>query len=209
MYILYKWCKCRYKDDIFDRLWLKANNALYYPINGDIDINPASTNDSYKLPTEVLKSAAQSFNVSYGLVFDYDNTRWKHLDRTSEYYVYFHFLEIQKLPQGQKRIINISVSDGKNILEPIILEYLKPQTIVPQYAFPGNVRFMLRAASGSNAPPILNSFEVYQLISPITPPTDERDGTVCFNFIPYFQSCIYLFCLVLDFWDLTWIGNIS
>ncbi|XP_054782868.1 putative leucine-rich repeat receptor-like serine/threonine-protein kinase At2g19230 isoform X2 [Prosopis cineraria] len=162
----------RYKDDIYDRLWRYMNSS--YQINGSVDIGPASMNSSYKLPAEVLKSAARSFNLSYGLNFEY-NSIWKNLDKSSQYYVYFHFLEIQKLPPGQKRIINIDV-DGENILsQPIILEYLKPQTIVPKNATPGYVRFNISAASKSDAPPILNAFEVYKFISPLPSPTDKTD----------------------------------
>ncbi|XP_028756213.1 probable leucine-rich repeat receptor-like protein kinase At2g28990 [Neltuma alba] len=100
--------RSRYKDDIYDRLWLKLDSQNW--IKGDIDIDPARTNDSYKLPAQ-----------------------------------------------------------------PVILEYLKPQTVVPQNAILGNVRFNISAASESDAPPILNAFEIYQLISPISSPTDERD----------------------------------
>ncbi|XP_054782869.1 probable LRR receptor-like serine/threonine-protein kinase At4g29180 isoform X3 [Prosopis cineraria] len=168
----------RYKDDIYDRLWRYMNSS--YQINGSVDIGPASMNSSYKLPAEVLKSAARSFNLSYGLNFEY-NSIWKNLDKSSQYYVYFHFLEIQKLPPGQKRIINIDV-DGENILsQPIILEYLKPQTIVPKNATPGYVRFNISAASKSDAPPILNAFEVYKFISPLPSPTDKTDVVISFS----------------------------
>ncbi|KAF7814188.1 putative LRR receptor-like serine/threonine-protein kinase [Senna tora] len=163
----------RYKDDIYDRLWRTINVAYWYQLNGSVDIDPATTNDPYKLPSQVLRSAAQSYNLSYSLNFDYDSI-WKDLDKSSKYYVYFHFAEIQKLPLGHKRIINITLDD-KTVLSPLTLEYLKPLTITPQNATQGYVRFNISATSQSHAPPILNAFEVYKLISPLHSPTHKTD----------------------------------
>ncbi|XP_028804779.1 putative leucine-rich repeat receptor-like serine/threonine-protein kinase At2g19230 [Neltuma alba] len=167
----------RYKDDFYDRMWREIDlSPGWYQINGSVDIGPSITNNPYKLPSEVLKSAAQSFNLSYGLNFDYDSV-WKHLDKSSKYYVYFHFCEIQQLAPGQKRILNINVTVGDEyvVSQPIILEYLKPQTIAPLNASQGYVRFSINATSESDAPPILNAFEVYEFMSPLYSPTDQRD----------------------------------
>ncbi|XP_028756220.1 putative leucine-rich repeat receptor-like serine/threonine-protein kinase At2g19230 [Neltuma alba] len=58
--------------------------------------------------------------------------------------------------------------------QPIVLEYLKPQTIALN-ASQGYVRFNISATSESDAPPILNAFEVYEFVSPLHSPTDQRD----------------------------------
>ncbi|KAI9071631.1 hypothetical protein K1719_046408 [Acacia pycnantha] len=173
----------RYKDDIYDRIWRKIDMPQdWYQINGTIDIDPSRTNNSYKLPMKVLKSAAQSFNLSYALNYDYDSV-WKNLDKSSKYFVYFHFCEIQPLPPEHKRILNIIINVGDEYVytQPIALEYLKPQTIAPQIKDQGYVRFNISATSESDAPPILNAFEVYEFISPLPSPTDQRDVHAIMN----------------------------
>ncbi|KAF7814202.1 putative leucine-rich repeat receptor-like serine/threonine-protein kinase [Senna tora] len=150
----------RYKDDIYDRLWRTINVPYWYQLNGSVDIDPATTNDPYKLPSQVLRSAAQSYNLSYSLNFDYDSI-WKDLDLSSLYYVYFHFAEIEKLPDGHKRIMNISLYNDQTVLSvPVTLEYLEPVTISPQYSTQSFVQFSITAASQSAVPPILNAFEL-------------------------------------------------
>lgn len=119
-------------------------------------------------------SAVKSFNRSFALNFDY-NSVWSSLDRSFNYYVIFHFVEIEKLPPGHRRVINISLNDENILPEPITLEYLKPVTIA-NVTNHDNVRFNIRATSESDAPPILNAFEVFRIISPIAYPTNKRDG---------------------------------
>ena len=98
-----------------------------------------------------------------------------------EYYVYFHFLEIQQLPIGKKRIINITLNYQTILTQPLVLEYLKPVTIAPQKTSSGSVLFNVSATSESDAPPILNAFEVYKLITQLDLPTQARDGIYQYN----------------------------
>ena len=139
------------------------------------DIDPGTKYDGYKLPAQVLGTAAHSLNVSYALEFDYNSDYvYGALDSTFEYYVYFHFAEIEQLPVGKKRIINITLNSENILSQPLVLEYLKPVTI--SHTAKGYVNFRISAASESDAPPILNAFEIYKLITELDSPTDARDG---------------------------------
>lgn len=137
----------------------------------------------------------QSFNRSYDLYHDYEIEWNVHLNKYSRYYVYFHFAEIQKLAPGLRRIINITLNDENILSEPITLEYMKPVTISNKNATQGFVRFSIRATAESDAPPILNAFEVYKLVTDLNSPTDIKDGMYVFHLYIY----IYIYLSILLF----------
>ncbi|XP_072059866.1 LRR receptor-like serine/threonine-protein kinase IOS1 [Arachis hypogaea] len=121
-----------------------------------------------------MKTAAQSLNMSHPLELGL-STLLIELDDATEYYVYFHFGEIQKLTAGRKRLINIALNSQSIHSQPLVLEYLKPVTVGSSYTAQVSATFSISAALGSEAPPILNAFEVYKLITQIDSPTDPRD----------------------------------
>ncbi|KAI9071876.1 hypothetical protein K1719_046160 [Acacia pycnantha] len=139
------------------------------------DIVVGSTNDSYELPTEVLVSATKSLNLSFDLSLDYDDVWKTQREKSFRYYVIFHFVEIEKLPAGQKRVIDITVNDEHITEKPITLEYLKPVTVTSVTDQDGFF-FNISATSESDAPPILNAIETYKIISPLASPTDQTDA---------------------------------
>ncbi|XP_028806577.1 putative leucine-rich repeat receptor-like serine/threonine-protein kinase At2g19230, partial [Neltuma alba] len=123
---------------------------------------------SYKLSSELLSTAAQPRNSSIPLALN-----WIY-DASFQYYVLLHFAEIQKLPPHHRRIINVTFDDINFISQP--LEYLKPVTLSSKMASNnGNVRFTIRAASESDAPPILNAFEIYRYTPLPNSPTNAED----------------------------------
>ncbi|XP_054783497.1 putative leucine-rich repeat receptor-like protein kinase At2g19210 isoform X2 [Prosopis cineraria] len=167
----------RYMDDIYDRVWryddvFKGQN--WHPFNRSVSIDRASTNDSYKLPAQVLISASQSLNRSVALNFDTVSALGGTFEKSFTFYVYFHFTEIEQLRPGQKRVIDITVNDETILKEPLALEYLKPQTVFAVTNRSG-IPFSISATSESDAPPILNAFEIYRFVSPLTSPTDQID----------------------------------
>ncbi|KAL4625900.1 hypothetical protein ACB092_05G058700 [Castanea dentata] len=150
----------RYKDDVYDRLWLSRSTLLnWVPINTSSVIDTHDSNDSYQLPAQVFENC--TYNPFNG----------------GKYYVCFHFAEIAKPTQGKKREFIIDVEGGNYTSEPITLEYLKPLSICPQNGqpFEGGFRFSINATTESGLPPILNAFEVYEVISLRYKPTDPRD----------------------------------
>ncbi|KAI9071874.1 hypothetical protein K1719_046158 [Acacia pycnantha] len=169
----------RFKDDVYDRVWrvddMFEDKGLRKFNSSSEDIDVGSTNDSYELPTEVLMSATKSLNLSFDLSLDYDDVWKTQREKSFRYYVIFHFVEIEKLPAGQKRVIDIIVNDEYINAEPITLEYLKPVTVTSVTNQDG-LRFNISATSESDAPPILNAIETYKIISPLASPTDQTDA---------------------------------
>ncbi|XP_028763327.1 probable LRR receptor-like serine/threonine-protein kinase At4g29180 [Neltuma alba] len=103
----------RYTDDTYDRVWrvddvFEDKGWKKFSTSKYIDFE--RTNDSYKLPAEVLKSATASLNRSFALSLDYNSIWTTPTERSFIYYVYFHFVEIEELPAGQKRIKIVFVS---------------------------------------------------------------------------------------------------
>jgi hypothetical protein len=139
-----------------------------------------TNNDAYKLPAQALRSVAQPLiNISY-MTFTYDDEFETPLDKIYDYYVYFHFMEIEKLSDGKKRKINITLNSQNVLSQPLVLDYLKPVTL--NFSTKGDVLFNISATSDSDAPPLLNAFEIYQLVKQLDSPTEAQDGKyICIN----------------------------
>ncbi|GMY34406.1 putative leucine-rich repeat receptor-like serine/threonine-protein kinase [Fagus crenata] len=174
----------RYPDDVFDRLWISRSNGF---ISKSVSINTSSdidTNDSYniyKLPAQVLSTAikpASGYTLHYNLP-DYND------DSSNEYYVCFHFAEIEELKEGEIREFLIDVNVGNYTSEPITLEYLKPFSRCPNKTFEGYFNFTISATAKSNLPPLLNALEIYKVISLPDLPTDPGDGS---HFLTFLRS---------------------
>ncbi|XP_065638467.1 senescence-induced receptor-like serine/threonine-protein kinase [Quercus suber] len=163
---------CRYKNDVYDRFWYTSNplsNSV--PINTSSVIDIQNNNDSYQIPSEVLRTAVQPSSGYHSLSFS-DMSGY-----TQESYVCFHFAEIAKLTQGKKREFIINVKEGSYISEPVTLDYLKPLSICLNQTFEWPFSFVIKATTASDLPPILNAFEVYGVIPQyeLHKPTNSRD----------------------------------
>ncbi|XP_050285809.1 cysteine-rich receptor-like protein kinase 28 [Quercus robur] len=161
----------RYKNDVYGRLWYTSSalpNSV--PINTSV-IDIQNNNDSYQLPSEVLRTAVQPSSGYRSLSFNGTP------NYIGEAYVCFHFAEIAKLTQGKKREFIIDVNGGSYISEPITLDYLKPLSICLNQTFDGQFSFVISATESSYHPPILNAFELYRVIRWFEhdKPTNSRD----------------------------------
>ncbi|KAF7814190.1 putative leucine-rich repeat receptor-like protein kinase [Senna tora] len=176
----------RYKDDMYDRLWKYYDFIYLDRLNTSEEIK---TEDSaYKVPPQVLRSAVQSLNRSYSIYVN-----WTY-ETSQQYLVFLHFAEVEKLPSGHKRIINVTFGDNNDyILQP--LDYLKPVTLCPKNPTKGYVTFTISAAAESDAPPILNAFEVAQLLPQPNSPTHPQDGIYIYIYISI-NSLIFAFVLL-------------
>ncbi|KAL4625904.1 hypothetical protein ACB092_05G058800 [Castanea dentata] len=166
----------RISGDVFDRLWYTITSPHFeknwVPINTSSVIDTQGTNDSYQLPAQVLRTAIQPFSATFeAIVFDGNNTY------SSKFYVCFHFAEIKQLKEREIREFVIAVNEGDYMSENITLEYLKPLSICPNQTFEGRFRFSIKATQKSNLPPILNAFEIYEVLSIGDIPTDPGDVT--------------------------------
>ncbi|KAK4581609.1 hypothetical protein RGQ29_024989 [Quercus rubra] len=166
----------RISGDVFDRLWYTITSTFFeknwVPINTSSIIDTQGTNDSYQLPAQVLRTAIQPSSATFeAIVYDRNSTY------SSKFYVCFHFAEIKQLKEGEIREFVIAVNEGDYMSENIILEYLKPLSICPNQTFEGHFRFSIKATQKSNLPPILNAFEIYEVLLIGDIPTDPRDVT--------------------------------
>ncbi|KAL5176353.1 putative LRR receptor-like serine/threonine-protein kinase [Glycine soja] len=135
-----------YKDDVYDRIW-----------RCDLD----DTNGWYPLVME-------SLNLDSG-------RRSSDIYKLPSQVLRTAVQSPNQLPIGKKRIINVTLNYQTILTQPLVLEYLKPVTIAPQKTSSGSVLFNVSATSESDAPPILNAFEVYKLITQLDLPTQARD----------------------------------
>ena len=90
--------------------------------------------------------------------------------------------EIAKLAQEKKREFIIAVNGRNYTSEPITLDRSEPQSMCLNQIFEGHFSFSINATTGSDLPPILNAFEIYDIISLLYKPTDAGDGML-FNLL--------------------------
>ncbi|XP_054818570.1 senescence-induced receptor-like serine/threonine-protein kinase isoform X3 [Prosopis cineraria] len=161
----------RYEDDVYDRLWPRYDyKDPIWDVLRTTGAQVRIENSTYKLPSEVLLTACQPQNNSNLLT-----ANWS-FNVARQYYLYLHFAEIQKLPSGKKRIINVTFDDENSPSQELALEYLKPVTLISNLISSRSyVSFTVRATVDSYAPPILNAFEILNVFPLPNSPTDARD----------------------------------
>ncbi|KAH8523090.1 hypothetical protein H0E87_031549, partial [Populus deltoides] len=163
----------RYKDDVYDRIWWADNLTDSVSISTETNIDIQGSNNPYRLPVEVLRTADQPRNGLKSL--SYNRTLWYPENFTPEFLVFFHFAEIEQIAPGERREFTIT-SNGLNY-GPFTLEYLKPLTIrsnITQVQ-EGQVRFSIDATLRPGRPPILNAFEIFKLWPLPDSPTNQTD----------------------------------
>ncbi|KAH8481180.1 hypothetical protein H0E87_031220, partial [Populus deltoides] len=165
----------RYKDDVFDRIWWLYNLTDSVSIGTETNIDIQGSDDPYRLPVEVLRTAVQPQNGLNSLSYNYTSPYKENF--TPEFRVYFHFAEIlEQTAPGKLREFTITLNSLN--YGPFTLEYLKPLTIrsnITQVQ-EGQVRFSIDATLRSDLPPILNAFEIFVLWPLPDSPTNQTDG---------------------------------
>jgi len=164
----------RYKDDEYDRIWwldVNLTDSVSNISNKTItNIDIQGSDNPCRLPVEVLRTAVKPRNglnsLSYNYTLGYS---------TPKFLVYFHFAEIEQIAPGNLREFNITLNGLK--YGPFTLEYLKPLTIGPNIlqVQEDHVTFSIDAM-GSELPPILNAFEIFELLPLHDSPTNQTDG---------------------------------
>ncbi|KAK4267820.1 hypothetical protein QN277_024553 [Acacia crassicarpa] len=162
----YTWT--RYKDDVYDRLWSNYDYSNWHLVQTSAEVKTEDT--VYELPSEVLRTASQPLNQS--IIFTWNGSGY---DISAQYYLFLHFAEIEKLPRGHKRIISVTFDDENSFSQELTLEYLKPVTLSSNKFIKGYINFTIKAATNSDAPPILNAFELYKFLPQPNFPTAAQD----------------------------------
>ncbi|TXG68789.1 hypothetical protein EZV62_003724 [Acer yangbiense] len=166
----------RYPEDVYDRIWYPPNNRLI-PISTESKINTESFGDAYQVPDRVLRTASRTQNASIPLLLDFNPP-----DSASPCYIYFHFAEIEKLKDGQKRKLRIdlnSTNNGLKVTQPITLEYLRPMTLTStDLPISGTeLKVSIYATGGPDLPPILNAVEIFMFLGLPLSPTNLNDDS--------------------------------
>ncbi|XP_008462394.2 putative leucine-rich repeat receptor-like serine/threonine-protein kinase At2g19230 [Cucumis melo] len=170
--------RLRYPQDVDDRIWATYDDDFNLPWLKKIQTDGSITqnsNDPYKIPASMLKTAYGTLNSSIPFVYE-----WFPYDSSPTIYFCFHFAEIEKLSSGTIREISIVLNDIYTIAPSVILQYLVPRTICTTSAgIPINLNeenyLRISAASGSKLPPIINGFEVFYFANLSYSPTFSQD----------------------------------
>ncbi|KAI9109404.1 hypothetical protein K1719_019458 [Acacia pycnantha] len=157
----------RYPNDIYGRSWFIRKMENSERINAPMAIDSDTSENTYKLPKEVLSSAVQSVNASSSLVID----MVPYNDHNDDYYVYLHFYDFVNKSQNQQRKMVISFSDGVTVS--FALEHLKPTTLVRNIKSGDDINnISIRSTSDSQLPAMLNAYEIYRV-----PPQQQVNST--------------------------------
>ncbi|KAK9922735.1 hypothetical protein M0R45_031183 [Rubus argutus] len=103
---------------------------------------------------------------------------WFADDNTTEYYIYMHFADVEKLQRNHSRQFNITMN-RKNFYGPFIPDYLHTGTIYNTRALKGSESqiydFSMFMVGNSTVPPILNAYEVYAVKNMSESETNQED----------------------------------
>jgi len=157
---------------VYDRYWqLDVNlDDAVSNISTEANIDIQGSDNPCRLPVEVLRTAVlQPRNGLNSLSYNYTLG----YTENSEFLVFFHFAEIEQIAPGEIREFTITLNGLNYGL--FTLEYLKPLTIGP-YKLQDQVRFSINATLRSDLPPILNAFEIFELLPLHDSPTNQTDG---------------------------------
>ncbi|KAK1577467.1 hypothetical protein Q3G72_022015 [Acer saccharum] len=167
----------RYPEDVFDRYWFPDTDHGNWSVltSNESTIQSSDDRGNYKVPDQLLKTAAASKNASVSLRLDFEMDD----GNASVSYIFFHFAEIENLAYGSIRKLKIEVNGASDLSEPVNLdEYLKPMTInSTDLPISGEKPyFRIYAAEESDLPPILNAVEVFSFIALPDSPTNFKEA---------------------------------
>ncbi|KAI9109420.1 hypothetical protein K1719_019474 [Acacia pycnantha] len=161
----------RYPNDIYGRSWFNRQMENSVRINTSMAIDSDTSENTYKLPKEVLSSAVQSVNAYSSLVINMD----PYSHRSYDYYVYLHFYDFVNKSQNQQRKMVISFSDGVNVS--FSLEHLKPTTLVRNIKRGEDINNISIRSTSDSLRAMLNAYEIYRVLpqQQFNSTTDEGD----------------------------------
>ncbi|KAK9947883.1 hypothetical protein M0R45_003481 [Rubus argutus] len=164
----------RYADDVYDRVWSNYMSPSWDSVSTSSPI--ITYEDGYRVPYEVIKTAARPRNGSEPL-----ELYWNTTDLNAQFYVYMYFSEVEHLERNQSRKFNISWN-GSPLFGPFIPRYLKADIISNSKALVGeDHRISIYKVENSTLPPILNAFEIYKVMQLVESPTYSEDVDAIMN----------------------------
>lgn len=167
----------RYKDDVYDRIWmpLKFLNYRVFSTNLTIDSN---INNGFQPARVIMNTATTPLNESLDirLIWEPVVTSWK-------FYVYMHFAEVQEIQSNETREFSVIYNDKTNLYDKYTPRFLYTDTLYIQNPVTGpKHEFILKRTAKSTLPPIINAIETYRVNEFLKPHTDQQDGIYGFIF---------------------------
>ncbi|XP_019196782.1 PREDICTED: putative leucine-rich repeat receptor-like protein kinase At2g19210 [Ipomoea nil] len=166
----------RYKDDVFDRMWVPFNMATATPVNTTSTVNVTDKN-FFKVPPGVMNTALVPSDPTKPLTF-----WWPTNSSSDKLYIYMSFAEIQEHKPNQTREFNIYLN-GDLYFGPIAPPYMRAITLYGKTPDSNRTEyhFSLNKTQNSTLPPIINALEVYYLKEFNVPLTDDNDAAAMIN----------------------------
>uniref|UniRef100_A0ACD5TEV3 Uncharacterized protein n=1 Tax=Avena sativa TaxID=4498 RepID=A0ACD5TEV3_AVESA len=171
----------RYPVDPHDRIW-----DTFFPKYREDPLLPGleristtervRNDDFFEVPSAVLQTAIVPPSVSGNIYFTW-YPRPTRIDPTPGHIVILHFAELQVLPRGSVRQLNVTLNDKPwytSSISPFYLSDLMVNNTVP-FNYDGRYKLSVEATSNSTLPPILNAAEVFSVFPTTNLSTDSQD----------------------------------
>ncbi|BAF24873.2 Os09g0353200 [Oryza sativa Japonica Group] len=162
----------RYPADEHDRIWKGTGNP------GSTDISTQEkiqSENSFEVPLPVLQTAITTPGGNDTTL----TVAWQDTRSSSEYMVFLHFADFQKI---QPRQFNVTLNDipigsnGRSLMfSPSPLDSSSVYSSDGYRADDGNYNLVLRRTAASALPPMLNAMEIYTVITHDSPRTFHKD----------------------------------
>ncbi|KFK40289.1 hypothetical protein AALP_AA3G355900 [Arabis alpina] len=160
----------RYKDDVYDRIWIPLRFPRYTIFNASLTID-TNTNNGFQPARFVMNTATSPEDLSQDIIL-----KWEPLDPTWKYYVYMHFAEVVELPSNETREFTVLLNEKSINMTVFSPRYLYTDTLFVQNPVSGpKLEFRLKSSAKSTLPPIINAIETYRVNEFLQSPTDQQD----------------------------------
>ncbi|KAL1218373.1 putative leucine-rich repeat receptor-like protein kinase [Cardamine amara subsp. amara] len=160
----------RYKDDVYDRIWIPLRFPKYKIFNASLTID-SNNNNGFQPARLVMNTATSPEDSSQDIIL-----YWEPQVPTWKYYVYMHFSEVVELPSNETREFSVLLNEKAINMSIFSPRYLYTDTLFVQNPVSGpRLEFHLRRTVKSTLPPIINAIETYRVNEFLQSPTDQQD----------------------------------
>ncbi|KAL0733379.1 hypothetical protein Bca4012_009589 [Brassica carinata] len=161
----------RYKDDVFDRIWIPLRFPKYTIFNASLTID-SNNNNGFQPARSVMNTATSPEDSNQDIIL-----YWEPEDSTWKYYVYMHFAEVVELPSNETREFSVLLNEKSINMTVFSPRYLYTDTLFVQNPVSGpRLEFRLKSTAKSTLPPIINAIETYRVNEFLQSPTDQQDA---------------------------------
>ncbi|KAJ6348350.1 hypothetical protein OIU76_004758 [Salix suchowensis] len=171
----------RFSVDVYDRIW-SPFPFQYWEVKQTRYAIKSPDDDKNGVPNAIMHGAAVPINQSDAIAINFPSH-----DPTTQFLLYLHFAEIEKLPENQAREFNIYVNN-KLWRGPIVPTYLQRTTVSSISAFEGSeLTVSIEKTINSTLPPLINAIELYLVHDLLQAETYEDDVHAVMNIKSYYK----------------------